>query len=116
MEEGGFVIKLSKLSSAVHATLLFLLAHYSYDSSQLLFHNRETNLPPSQVLQLYCSGKEAAKLPKGQTISRRPNLENLYYETQNQRIRPNLKGNVMIREIQSNCFQAFHQTRSWKRT
>ena len=35
---------------------------------------------------------------------------------QNQRIKPNVKGNVQIKEVQFTCFQAFHQTVSWKRT
>lgn len=45
MEEGGFVIKWSKPISVVHALLLFLLASYCYNSSQLLsptLTNRQT--------------------------------------------------------------------------
>lgn len=110
----NFAIKLSKLTSVVHGTLYYSLISYCCSKSWYFL-----SLADQQTRSHFrhfgsAAVKWAAVLQKGPNISVRLNLEKLY-RRENQRIRPNIKRNVQIKEVQFTCFQAFHQTVNWRR-
>ena len=101
--------------------VLFMLISYCYNKSWLFFLlflllvDRQT----CSHFRCFSSSAVKSKLPfykKGKIF-----LWDLIYrifirKRQNQRIKTNVKENVKIKEVRFTCFQAFHQTGSWKRT
>lgn len=102
VEEAGFAIKLSKWTpGAPCACYLVIPAAFALP--------RRKPAPISG--QLCGSGKQAAKLLKGQRVSGRPHLENLYYRRQKLKDMAKFKGKCEHQRGPVELFSGFSSNR-----